>query len=239
MRRSGTDRRWADELRYLFFGCAAPAALFGILGWYNLLLLRREILGAGPAQTFASVMTGPFERGLYLAFVGITVVIYVTRPRADRHSGGVAPRAAAFVGTTMLLVFPAFFDEGPRILVLPAAVHACADVALVGCTTFGVWALLYLRHNFSIIPEARHLVRGGPYRVVRHPVYLAEIGVAVSLALYGDLHPWSTLILVPFVAVQIVRSEYEEELLRNAFPGYDPYADRTGRLVPNWHPKLT
>jgi protein-S-isoprenylcysteine O-methyltransferase Ste14 len=236
---AGIDpRRWSGEFRYLFFGCAAPASLFGILGWYNLLLLRHEI-GATGHTTFASVMTGPFERALYLAFVSIPVLIYLTRPRADRRDGGIPPRTAAFVGTTMLLVFPMWFENGPRILVLPAAIHAFAGVALVGFTTFGVWALLYLRHNFSIIPEARDLVRAGPYRVVRHPLYLAEIGLAVSLTLHSDLHAWSTLILVPFVAVQLVRSEYEEKLLRDALPGYEEYAKRTGRLVPNWHRTLT
>ena len=240
MRPADTDRRaWSGEFRYVFFGCAAPAAFFGLLGWYNLLFLRDEIGAAHHHHTFGSVMTGPFERALYLAFVSIPVVIYLTRPRADRRDGGIAARTAAFVGTTMLLIFPMCFENGPRILVLPAAVHAVAGLALVGCTAFGVWALLYLRHNFSIIPEARDLVLAGPYRVVRHPLYLAEIGLAVSLTLHSDLHAWSTFILVPFVAVQLVRSAYEEELLRDALPGYAEYAKRTPRLVPNWHPKLT
>jgi protein-S-isoprenylcysteine O-methyltransferase Ste14 len=222
--------KWFEELRYLLFGCAAPAALFGLLGWYNLTLLHREV--AGHPHTFVALMTGPFERALYLAFVSIPVVIYATRPRARRRAAGFAPRAAGFVGTTMLLVFPAYFHDGPRVFTAPPVVRGVAELTMVAATAFGVYALTYLRHNFSIIPEARDLVTSGPYRVVRHPMYLAEIGVALGLGLQGDVHIWSALILLPFVAIQLVRSFFEEQLLRSTFPEYEEYACVTGRVLP-------
>jgi len=222
--------KWVDELRYLLFGCAAPAMLFGLLGWYNLSLLHDDVVSR--PHTFAALMTGPLERALYLAFVSIPVVIYVTRPRAQRRASGLAPRAAGFVGTTMLLVFPAYFHDGPRVFTVPAVFHGVAQLTLVVGTGFGVYALTYLRHNFSIIPEARELVVAGPYRIVRHPVYLAEIAVAMGLGLQGDVHIWSALILAPFVAIQLVRSFYEEQLLRSTFPEYEAYARVTGRLLP-------
>ena len=223
---------WFDELRYLLFGCACPAVLFGLLGWYNLSLLHDQLFGSGRPTTFVGVLTGPFERALYLAFVSIPVVIYITRPRSRSRDGGIAPRTAAFVGTTMLLVFPAFFVSGPRVVAPPGVVHVLAGPLLIVSTAFGVYALLYLRHNFSLIPEARDLVRGGPYKYVRHPLYTAEIALSLSLALQGDLHLWSTLILGPFICIQIVRSIYEERLLRSAFPEYQDYALTTPRLVP-------
>jgi protein-S-isoprenylcysteine O-methyltransferase Ste14 len=99
-------------------------------------------------------------------------------------------------------------------------------------TAFGVWGLVTLRHSFSIIPEARRVVRDGPYRFVRHPLYAAEIAVAVSLALQGELHAWSSLVLLAFVAIQSGRSVFEERLLRATFPDYDEYARVTPRLVP-------
>jgi protein-S-isoprenylcysteine O-methyltransferase Ste14 len=222
--------KWLDELRYLLFGCAAPAALFGLLGWYNLSLLHDDVVSH--PHSFAVLMTGPLERALYLAFVSIPVVIYMTRPRAQRRAGGLAPRAAGFVGTTMLLVFPAYFHDGPRVLTAPPVVRGIAELTMVVSTAFGVYALTYLRHNFSIIPEARELVTTGPYRIVRHPVYLAEIGVAMGLGLQGDVHLWSALILLPFVAIQLVRSFFEEQLLQSTFPEYDTYARVTGRLLP-------
>ena len=230
----GVAKHWSEELRYLLFGCAAPAALFALLGWYNLSLLHDQVSGPDRPHSFAALLTGPLERAMYLAFVTIPVVIYITRPRALRRAGGLAPRAAAFVGTTMLLAFPAIFADGPRILPVPWPVHVLAELTLVVGTGFGVYGLTFLRHSFSIIPEARQLVRGGPYRIVRHPLYLAEITVAVSLVLQGDVHVWSGLIVVPFIIIQVVRSVYEEQLLRSAFPEYEEYARTTGRLFPRF-----
>jgi len=224
-----------EELRYLLFGCAVPAVLFGFLGWYNLIRLLDQLTGDQRPHGAFWLFTGPLERALYLAFVSIPVFIYITRPRSVRRDGGLAPRTAAFVGTTMLLVFPAFFDNGPRVFTPPPAVHALAGLTLIASTALGVYGLAYLRHNFSLIPEARGLVRGGPYRIVRHPVYLAEIGLSLSLAFQGDLHTWSTLILGPFVCIQVIRSIYEERLLRATFPEYEEYSLKTSRLVPFFH----
>src|SRR5689334_2801455 len=112
---SGANGGWIEEFRYLFFGCAAPAALFGLLGWYNLTRLHSAMVGADRPDTLWEFFTGPLQRALYLAFVSIPVAIYITRPRAQRRDTGLAPRAAAFTGTTMLLVYPAFFDHGPRV----------------------------------------------------------------------------------------------------------------------------
>ena len=223
---------FVEELRYLLFGCAITAVLFGLLGWYNLSRLHEQLLGADRPHSFGDLMAGPFERALYVAFVTIPVVIYITRPRSRSRDGSPAPRVAAFVGTTMLLVFPAFFDDGPRLFAPPWFVRTLAGVGLIGFTAFGVYCLLYLRHNFSIIPEARDLVSGGPYRIVRHPLYFAEIGLATCLVLQNDLHAWSTLILVPFVGIQVIRSIYEERLLRTTFPAYDDYSRRVSRIVP-------
>jgi protein-S-isoprenylcysteine O-methyltransferase Ste14 len=36
-----------------------------------------------------------------------------------------------------------------------------------------IYALMHLRSSLSIIPEVRRLVIGGPYRLVRHPLYAA------------------------------------------------------------------
>ena len=91
MRTPTAVKPWAEELRYLFFGCALPAGLFGLLGWYNLSVLRDLVSGPGRPGSLAGWVAGPFERALYLAFVSIPVVIYVSRPRARRRAGGFAP----------------------------------------------------------------------------------------------------------------------------------------------------
>jgi len=53
----------------------------------------------------------------------------------------------------------------------------------LGCVSI-VYAVLHLGKSFSIMPQARRLVIGGPYRFVRHPLYFAEelavIGVLIQ-----------------------------------------------------------
>ena len=45
------------------------------------------------------------------------------------------------------------------------------------------WALLYLRRSFSIMAEVRDLQLRGPYRWIRHPMYLGEILATLGFCL--------------------------------------------------------
>jgi protein-S-isoprenylcysteine O-methyltransferase Ste14 len=95
-----------------------------------------------------------------------------------------------------------------------------------------VWGLAYLRRSFSIIPEARRLVTGGPYKLSRHPVYLGEIvtAIGVNLATAGWL---SALAVLYFVVCEVLRIRWEERVLERAFPQeYPEYA----RSVPRYFP---
>jgi protein-S-isoprenylcysteine O-methyltransferase Ste14 len=82
-----------------------------------------------------------------------------------------------------------------------------------------IYALLYLRRNLSLMPEARRLLVGGPYCVIRHPLYAAELLAALA---YEIGYPTVTgaAVLAPFFAVQLLRSCYEEQLLTEVFPEY-------------------
>ena len=97
--------------------------------------------------------------------------------------------------------------------------------------SFAIFSLAHLRRNLSIIPEARKLTTTGPYRLVRHPLYFAEILAAVALVLTA---PYSTLVaaLGIFIVMQNVRASFEERLLRATFPEYAAYTRRTRRLIP-------
>ena len=79
--------------------------------------------------------------------------------------------------------------------------------------------------------SSRRLVTGGPYRLVRHPLYAAEIVAAVAFAM---VNPGAlvVVILAPFIATQLLRSRFEERLLTEAYPEYTEYARHTRRLIP-------
>ena len=97
--------------------------------------------------------------------------------------------------------------------------------------SFALWGILHLRRCLSIIPEARRLVTSGPYRLVRHPLYLAEQIAAIGCAMQF----WSIgaviLLLVQF-GFQLRRMANEERVLERHFPEYTRYRQTTARLIP-------
>ena len=75
------------------------------------------------------------------------------------------------------------------------------------------------------------LVTHGPYRRLRHPMYLAQAAIAVGAPL--TLGCRFVLGLVPLALVVLaVRVKLEDEALRRTFPEYSRYAARTKRIVP-------
>ena len=116
-----------------------------------------------------------------------------------------------------------------------ASFHPAGLAPIAVAIALGAWTLTANRlGNFSVFPEplARaKLVTGGPYRHVRHPMYLA-----VLLAALGCVVGWSTWIhaavLVALAAVLHVKAGVEERALLARFPEYRAYRDRTPRILP-------
>ncbi len=81
-----------------------------------------------------------------------------------------------------------------------------------------VWGYLVLCRSFGIVPEARELKTTGPYRFIRHPVYLGQfLAQAGVLLFFARLHVvWIGLYCV-FVALQLYRSKLEDRVLEQAF----------------------
>ena len=118
----------------------------------------------------------------------------------------------------------------PRAALRPEAALASNLVVLVA-TLGSIWAVVWLGRSFSILPQARALVTSGPYRFVRHPLYLTEFVAIFGLAWQFAL-PWSLLIWATAAAAQFPRMYYEEQVLSATLPDYADYAAKTARLVP-------
>jgi len=82
-----------------------------------------------------------------------------------------------------------------------------------------------------VLPEARALVTRGPYRFVRHPLYLVEELAAFS-GFIEAMSIWAVLLLALQLACQLRRILNEEAVLTAAFPEYVCYQRATARLVP-------
>jgi len=79
--------------------------------------------------------------------------------------------------------------------------------------------------------EGGALVESGPYAVVRHPVYSGGILFASGISL--ALSPWSLVATAVLAVVWALKARVEERFLRERYPGYGGYCERTRyRLVP-------
>lgn len=162
---------------------------------------------------------------LKLAVVSaFTYFVLVREParRPARDPVAFAACAAAIIAVVAL--------EAPSKATATSLVVAGDVTALVAC----VWllaAVLALGRCFSVLPEARGLVTSGPYRFVRHPVYLGEIGAAAGLVLASPTAR-NLVAAAVFAVAQAVRMRLEEVALAGEFSEYAAYAARTPRLIP-------
>ena len=107
---------------------------------------------------------------------------------------------------------------------------AGAMVLLIGFA-LQVSAKLVLRRSFGIVPANRGVKAGGPYRFVRHPMYLGYVTVHVGFLLAAP-NGWNLLVYGGSFAVQVFRILAEERLL-GADPAYAAYrAQSRWRLLP-------
>jgi protein-S-isoprenylcysteine O-methyltransferase Ste14 len=74
---------------------------------------------------------------------------------------------------------------------------------------------------------------GGPYRLVRHPIYAGLLAVAVGSAVPSGsaVRLGAAVALIAWLAA---KARWEERLLRARHPGYAAYAARTPRFLPGW-----
>jgi protein-S-isoprenylcysteine O-methyltransferase Ste14 len=218
--RPRTARYW----RELVFSRLLPALFFSVFLARYLLTLWDSIFDVHQPWDYLFVV----QQILALAYFTMLVVLYSTRLPARGTDHRIAVIFIAFTGT-FSAIGASFLPGGSRhdLLVLPADILATAGLA------YAVWGLAYLRRSFSIIPEARRLVTGGPYAFSRHPVYLGEIvaAIGINLATFGLA---SALAIVYFILCEVLRMRWEEGVLARAFPNeYPAYAARVPRYAPN------
>lgn len=94
-----------------------------------------------------------------------------------------------------------------------------------------VFAFAFLGRSFAVFPALREVKVNGPYRLVRHPAYLAEINMALACALAShSTLGWCVWVLA--VGLTMYRISVEEKLLSRD-ESYTLYQTKvTNRLIP-------
>ena len=161
-----------------------------------------------------------------IAFISFLIVLLIVRDAPRAQTRGFAPYAAALFGTFATTSF--FFLSSATI---PTPLLVLATLCIVTGLGLSIYALIYLGRSFAILPSARSLVTDGPYRFVRHPLYLFE-EIAVMGVMIQFVQPWALLILAVHFSAQLARMHYEERALAEAFHAYVVYTKQTARLIP-------
>src|SRR5262249_27158108 len=131
-----------------------------------------------------------------IIFLMLIAAAVIWRTRPSGKASGLEPRISALVGTFLvygITVFPRH-DLSLSLEIISTALTMIGNAG-------AVVALSQLGCSFSIMAESRQLVTSGPYRFLRHPLYLAEeialIGVFMQFA-----SAWTGLLLSVQIAFQ-------------------------------------
>ncbi|MCX6053644.1 MAG: hypothetical protein NTZ74_01780 [Chloroflexi bacterium] len=172
--------------------------------------LFAALLAGGAAWQHPSLLTW-----LSALHNGLLAYYYLRRPRAS-HSD----RVGLWLGGIAAFL-PSFSAGGlsePSYL-LPAV----AAYALM------LWSLVTLGPRFGIAPADRGLTDRGPYRFLRHPMYLGELLFRGLIALSSPQRLMGLVLTVLLAGVQVWRILREEKVIS----GYAAYARSVRwRLVP-------
>ena len=171
------------------------------------------------------------ETGILLAYV----VALLTRDRAQSVARGF-----------MQTVFPLLMAGLPFVVVMSSYTYRdwfpvrspshriglyAVNALLFAGGAFNVIGILTLRRAFTVMAEARVLIRSGIYRHIRHPLYAAHFLIYACYT-FLHCHVVTVVLFVVFVGGQTLRATIEERKLTETFPDYEEYRRKTGMFFP-------
>lgn len=154
----------------------------------------------------------------------ITAGLIICSRRAQRRDW----RPLSVVASCIAMFFFLALNLAPGQHVIPETAGVGLQIAGM---LFQLYAKLSLGRSFGVLPATRHLVTGGAYRWLRHPIYFGYLIAHLGFLLSNFSLQNFIVFLVLYIA-QIVRIQREEEILAD-FPGYGEYRNQVRyRLIP-------
>lgn len=158
----------------------------------------------------------------------------------DRPGRNVKPWDNLLVGINLLLTLALFvvigLDERQSGSEISLGVRAIGLLGFIPAFGLPFWASkvnAYLSSRVRIQQERGHeVVAVGPYRYVRHPMYVGMIFYNVSVPLLLGSW-WGLVVSGAMIVTVIVRTALEDRTLQRELAGYDEYSQRVRyRLFP-------
>jgi len=200
----------------------------GTLAWWRAWVLAVVLLAA---RTVSAAIAYPVNPALLRERAGLP--LHVDQPLADRLLL-LGVLVTGFLGLPTIAGLDRFHWH---LLCRPADPLGAAGLVLF-TLGWGIKGLALRANAFATAvvrwqPERNHVVvETGPYAVVRHPFYAADPLIFLGLSLWLESYTAALCALVP-TGLMVMRLRLEEQLLRDALPGYRAYAKRVQhRLVP-------
>jgi protein-S-isoprenylcysteine O-methyltransferase Ste14 len=155
-------------------------------------------------------------------------------PRAEARAAQKFIITGAFLSLFAMMAL-SVYDHRMGWSSVPAWVCVVGDVLIVVGLTLSM--LVVVQNGYAAatvrVEEGQQLASTGLYKLVRHPMYAANVILMVGMPLALGSY-WGLLLLIPGMLVLVFRILDEEKMLTHELAGYREYAQRVRyRLVPN------
>ena len=178
---------------------------------------------------------------LWIAFFVIWV-IWGLRTKATQQRENVSSRLS-YIALPIVAYFLMFTKNVsyPWLLtrILPANLWVVALGVIINVVglMFAIWARAYLGGNWSsavTVKVGHELVRTGPYRRVRHPIYTGMVSATLGTAVVrGEVRGIIAVVLL-YYGFHIKSRIVEQTMTRTFGAAYEDYSRKTGAIVPRW-----
>jgi protein-S-isoprenylcysteine O-methyltransferase Ste14 len=226
---SGISNLFSTLTRWGILIVLVSTGLFLAAGTTHLPMLKAYIVALAPS----------------LLVMMLAIAPQIAQERGSADDGKHDERARlALVALFLVTIVMAALDVGRLHLSnhVPLAISVIALVTYIAGSGFQAWAMSVNSFYSPIIhiqAERGHgVVTRGPYRIVRHPAYFANIVAIPASAL--AIGSWISLIpALLFCALTVWRARREDVFLKQNLPGYKDYMERVpGGVLPRLSFKL-
>jgi protein-S-isoprenylcysteine O-methyltransferase Ste14 len=175
--------------------------------------------------------------GCWLAFIAYWIIsAFKVKATAERGSfrSTLAYRLPLVFGFVLIGIFGWHYPMNLPLTPDTGVTRWAGAFVCVAGLAVTIWARATLGGNWSSdvqFKEGHQLVKKGPYRFVRHPIYTGILIMSSAQAIqFGRLHFWLGLLVV-FIGLWI-KLKQEEAVMLKYFPEYADYRKQVKAIVP-------